>query len=293
MPATSSPPTTLLRVTLHTDRPISLDLPLTIDSAWAQLLGRFPLPGVGALHTLTNALESSSTPPTRADITGPAASALLPLLCIQTTLPRETLTTTLGWSPVDPPYSADPREGHAARLACQLADKLECAWPDAARTHWSIDPARLGSAPALTTIDDALALFGSWSDTAPGPVTPTTPAEWNAAMRAALQSCAERGLTRVALYGAGTHTRALGDALRDPPVEILAIIDDHPPTAPIPGATPRLWGYPVLPPGEAMALTLDAVILSANSMEDRLWAAAAPFRERGIRVIRLYARSGE
>jgi hypothetical protein len=173
-------------------------------------------------------------------------------------------------------------------LACRIADSFECAWPDAARTHWSIDPARLGPAPALSSIDDALALFHAWSDAAPKPATPTTPADWNAAIRAALQSCAERSLTRVALYGAGTHTRALAEALRDPPVEILCIIDDHPPTPAVSGTTPRLWGYPILTPGEALALPLDAVILSANSMEDRLWEAAAPFRERAIPVLRLY-----
>ncbi len=58
-------------------------------------------------------------------------------------------------------------------------------------------------------------------------------------MRAALEECARAGKGRVALYAAGTHTRAMAGLLRDPPVEIAAIIDDD---EKLQGR--ELWGVP-------------------------------------------------
>lgn len=103
--------------------------------------------------------------------------------------------------------------------------------------------------------------------------------------RAALLDCARRRLSPVALYGAGTHTRAIGAALMDPPVEIVAILDDDPTRQ-----GRRLWGYPVAAPAEAARLGVRAVVLSSDSMERRLWERAAPLRAAGIEVIRLYTR---
>jgi hypothetical protein len=111
--------------------------------------------------------------------------------------------------------------------------------------------------------------------------------EWNNRTAAALRDCALRGHRTVALFGAGTHTKALGDTLREPPVRIICIIDD----AAHPGQT--LWGYPVFTVEQAQSLPIDAVILSGNSVEHLLWDRAEPFRQRGIPVIRLYTRDAE
>jgi len=109
--------------------------------------------------------------------------------------------------------------------------------------------------------------------------------EWNSRMARALRECAMRGDRNVALFGAGTHTRALGETLREPPVRIACIIDD--------GAREgqTLWGFPVFTPHQASHLPIDTVILSGNSVEDVLWDRAALFRERGIPVVRLYTES--
>ncbi|MEO0482158.1 MAG: hypothetical protein AAF138_00875 [Planctomycetota bacterium] len=94
-----------------------------------------------------------------------------------------------------------------------------------------------------------------------------------------------RGAKRVALYGAGTHTRAIGEALMDPEVEIVAIIDDD-----ARRSGERMWGYPVVTRAQAIELKPDAVLLSANSIEEQLWQNSADLRSAGIRVARLYTR---
>lgn len=103
------------------------------------------------------------------------------------------------------------------------------------------------------------------------------------AFRRALTWCAAAGKRRVAIYGAGTHTRTLGPALMDPEPPVVCIVDDDPAQS---GS--RLWNIPVVPATGAMALGVDAVILSSNSMEDRLWERAEGFRRAGVPVLRLY-----
>ena len=118
-------------------------------------------------------------------------------------------------------------------------------------------------------------------------VADATPKEWNARMGAALRRCALDGHRTVALFGAGTHTKALGETLREPPVRIACIIDD--------GARDgqSLWGYPVFRVEVALGLPVDAVILSGNSVEALLWERAQPFRDRRVPVIRLYTPTPE
>jgi hypothetical protein len=106
---------------------------------------------------------------------------------------------------------------------------------------------------------------------------------WTSRMVAGLKRAADQGLKRVAIYGAGTHTRGVGNALVAPPVEVVAIIDDNPDLR-----GKRLWNFPIVSPSDAISLDIDGVILSSNSMEDRLWESSATLRERGVPVIRLY-----
>ena len=118
-----------------------------------------------------------------------------------------------------------------------------------------------------------------------GSVAGASTKEWNERTAAALRDCALRGHRNIALFGAGTHTRALGDTLRDPPVRVICIIDD----AATEGQS--LWGFPVFTADRAAALPIDAIVLSGNSVEDALWEAAGQFRQRGIPVIRLYTKA--
>lgn len=98
----------------------------------------------------------------------------------------------------------------------------------------------------------------------------------------AVADAARRGRERIAVYGAGQHTRRGAAAFsRDPPV--VGFIDDNPP------ASGGLFGLPVVRLGEAAErLRPDAVVLSSDSMEGALWERSRGLRERGVEVIALY-----
>jgi FkbM family methyltransferase len=100
-------------------------------------------------------------------------------------------------------------------------------------------------------------------------------------MAAALTLCSARGMDRVALYGAGAHTAACGEALARPPVQIAAIIDDAP-------ATLAMWGIPVVDREAALALGVQAIVLSSDTAEQTLLQRCAPFLERGVPIVTLY-----
>ncbi|MAY75473.1 MAG: hypothetical protein CMJ31_12320 [Phycisphaerae bacterium] len=102
----------------------------------------------------------------------------------------------------------------------------------------------------------------------------------------ALDTLAARGARRVVIYGAGTHTLKAAQALASPPVDILAIADDD-----ARRHGDKLWGYPIVALDDVERLRPDAIVLSSDSFEDKLWAKAAGYGSLGIDVIRLYAQT--
>jgi len=102
------------------------------------------------------------------------------------------------------------------------------------------------------------------------------------AIAAALRRCKASGHDTVALYGFGLFTQSSAAALCEPPVRVACIIDDNESNQ---GRTP--WGIPVVSRDEAMARGIKAVVLTGNSVQDRLWANSEVFRQRGIAVLRL------
>ncbi|MFU8830267.1 MAG: glycosyltransferase, partial [Phycisphaerales bacterium] len=109
------------------------------------------------------------------------------------------------------------------------------------------------------------------------------PALWVKRMRRAIGDCAKKGLSPVALYGAGHFTRSIGAALKSPPAEVVCIVDDNP-------AAQGQWlhGLPVVSQEDALGLGVRAAILSANQWEDRLWESSRPLRDAGVEVVRLF-----
>lgn len=104
------------------------------------------------------------------------------------------------------------------------------------------------------------------------------------AMRRALEACERDGLRRVAIYGAGQHTRAVGEVLmacRRPAV--VAIVDDDRARS-----GQEVAGLPIVTPESIPGLGLDALVLSSDAHEPALWQRTAPLRERGLRVVTLY-----
>lgn len=258
----------------------AINLPLTSKSCWASLLGQWPLPATGAIDTLASAMDWQANTPTSITLRGCPSACLLPILWLRTIWLAPEARITLDWWTIDDP-SDQPGRQAAGRLATVLASTVNCADPARAAFLWghqaSTGRSDASSAEAFDLLNNLIDLWGL------GPRHASPAAGWAQAARRELLACSSQGIRRIALYGAGTHTRALGDVLMEPDVEIAAIIDDD---ARRHGG--RLWGYPIISPEDALTMNLDAIILSANSIEDLLWERTRRHRDAGIRVIRLY-----
>lgn len=101
-------------------------------------------------------------------------------------------------------------------------------------------------------------------------------------LQRAMLACHSQGLRRVALYGAGAFIKSCADALCEPRLEIVGVIDDD--TTKL---GRRVFGYPILCPDVALTADLHAVIITAPSAEERIWQRTAWFRQARIRVIPL------
>lgn len=116
---------------------------------------------------------------------------------------------------------------------------------------------------------------------------PTTHADEISRLKARLldriaEECARHGWRRIALYGAGRHTRL---HIRQPwawhGVRVVAVLDDNGPGGPI-------SGVPVLRPSELKS-AVDAVIISSECYERPIAKRAdAIFGPRGVPVLRIY-----
>ncbi len=249
----------------------SVGVPLVRGGCWSSLLGGWLLPDRGGIALLDRAIGDLSGSVDAVRITGCASSALLPIVWCRSIWFDRGTPIVLSWTPVEDPRGDASRQA-AGLLACELADEVVCSDVVMATSDWGYrSPGGVGRA-----FDLLGALLDCWDD-APAST------DWTDAMGRALARCASLGHRRIALYGAGTHTRLVGEVLADPPVEIVGVIDDDDRRH-----GDRLWGYPIISRASALTLGLDAVILSANSMEDLLWARSEPLRAAGVSVIRLY-----
>ncbi|MDX2118306.1 MAG: hypothetical protein SFY96_09010 [Planctomycetota bacterium] len=111
---------------------------------------------------------------------------------------------------------------------------------------------------------------------------PSTP-EKNLRVAAALQKCAVEGRTRVALFGAGTHTTDLAPTIASAPVEVVGVIDDRPE---VQGRS--VAGLPIRSIRQILESQPDAVILSSDRFERQLWRRSKMLRDAGVHVIALY-----
>ncbi len=270
----------------------TLDIACSADSCWASLLGPWPVPEDGSIDAMDRVLgDGPADGPaggpaggeiTRVTLAGCPSGCLLPLLWLRTIWcarpgPGTSTECVLDWARVEDHAGARGRQA-AGMLACALADRVVCGDPTRALAVWGVDTG--APAPAEEAFDLLTNIIDQWDSDLQHM---TLASDWSEAVRRALLNCAMLGRRRVALYGAGTHTRGVGDALMEPGVEIVCLIDDDSRRH-----GDRLWGYEIVSREDALGRELDAVIISANSIEDLLWERAGVFRERGVVVTRLY-----
>ncbi|MFQ5500847.1 MAG: polysaccharide deacetylase family protein [Phycisphaerae bacterium] len=103
-------------------------------------------------------------------------------------------------------------------------------------------------------------------------------------VRGAVKSCMECGLDRIALYGAGRHTARLMETTSLWPLQVVGIIDDD---ELLKGT--RRHGLPIYASADLSDMKPDAVLISSDQYEERIYRRIAPLESRGIRVLRLYS----
>lgn len=283
VPAIAARPGTAGRLVVQSDAPSApaLHIELTRSGPWNRLFESFDAPAAGEFDRLAAWVGSI---PADATITieGCPSAAVLPVLWLKTAL-APAAELSLSWPHIDDPANQQGRQ-EAGRLALLLADRVVCADTHSAWTRWGYDAAAVsdrGSAHHGEAFDLLAGIVDIWDADLRGAWARAS--HWEGAVRAAIAACAQRGHKRIAIYGAGTHTRAVGEAIMEPEIEIACIIDDD---ARRHGE--RLWGYPITGLDGAASMNIDAVILSANSIESVLYDNTEPLRQRGIDVIRLY-----
>lgn len=284
------------------------DLP---DNPWRSLLGEQPAPHADALEQLARFVEEAAVldaPPELIELTGPPAACTMVTTWLRT-IWLDCAAIEFRWLGNDANGNSSRSDalanaatqannhGHADRITAGIADWWTIAAgriSDAARNGNQDQigkAASLAPSLAIAIADAAMGLLEHAELALSGRAKLVQDRDdWRRRMRSALERCATDGHKRVALYGAGTHTRAMGDVLCSPGVKIVGIIDDD---ASRHGE--KLWGYTIqslewaISQATATPRSIDAVILSANAFEPALWQRSVALRHAGVEVVRLYA----
>lgn len=139
--------------------------------------------------------------------------------------------------------------------------------------RWTADPAALrAAARALARIPAP-----------PNSAAPTTTAEpdVDALLDRAALECRAKGARRIALIGAGRHTRRIGlTPFTRRGLRVVALLDDAPQRR-------RLLGLPVRSL-ESPGANFDAVVVSSDAHEDALAARARRSLPSSVHIVRIY-----
>lgn len=127
---------------------------------------------------------------------------------------------------------------------------------------------------------DRPAAFSAWDDRyGSGSVRADGPAR----IARALDAFAEAG-ARIAIHGAGAHTRQLAPVIEPRLESIVCFCDDNP------GAWGGdLMGRPVVAPGAAAEAGATHALISSWLHEQAIWRRRGVYERQGIEVVRLYA----
>jgi len=272
----------VIQITIeHQEGVKHIELDTVAQSSWAHFLGNGPLPSESALDELSQAFDGISA--SKIKVSGCPSTCLLPILWMRTIwLANTDVQILIQWNQVEDPSTQAKRQA-AGVLACDLADTIECSDHVGAARYWGVDIDKQNHSPSgfsPRSFDALTNMFDLW-DTAKELMA--SAGDWTDTTRRAMLNCAKMGYQRIAIYGAGTHTQTVGEAFMNPPVDLVCIIDDD-----VRRFGDKLWGYEIVSREQALSMKLDAVILSANSIEDTLWEKSDLLRQSGIPVIRLY-----
>jgi glycosyltransferase involved in cell wall biosynthesis len=100
-----------------------------------------------------------------------------------------------------------------------------------------------------------------------------------------LRALAPTGFRRVALYGAGEHSRRLIALAQGGPCRIVAVIDDAP-------SHVRFAGVPLVTPGDWASLDADALAISSRGAEATLAARARAWLPPHVPIVCFYTAEG-
>lgn len=118
------------------------------------------------------------------------------------------------------------------------------------------------------------------------------PLAWGHMIDLAIARCERKRHTRVALYGAGEHTKEAVLSRRFDHVELCAVIDDDPRRQ---GSSIGLAdgrSLPVVSQPTAVAMGVQAAVLSSNAYEHFLEQPASALKAQGVEVVRVYTEPG-
>jgi FkbM family methyltransferase len=88
---------------------------------------------------------------------------------------------------------------------------------------------------------------------------------------------------KIAVFGAGKHTRRIARTLRDEGLNWVAVIDENPGLI---GA--QIAERNIVSMAQALSMNLDAVLLSSDTFEAQMWERTRPLRQAGVRVVSIY-----
>lgn len=100
-----------------------------------------------------------------------------------------------------------------------------------------------------------------------------------------LRALAPTGLRRVALYGAGEHSRRLIALAEGGPCRIVAVVDDGP-------AHVRFAGLPLVTPADWAGLDADALVISSRGSEATLARRARTWLPPHVPIVCFYTAEG-
>lgn len=106
---------------------------------------------------------------------------------------------------------------------------------------------------------------------------------YNKAVSRLISLCEDNKWIRLALYGAGRHSKRVIESLRDaaPHVKVLCLLDDNAPTS-------QVVGIPTIRPTELPSFNVQVLVISSDVWESALYRKACGFH-MDIPVLRMYA----